>query len=124
MSTREREVIASFLLDNNLEDEEITKKYLEDAQIDGEKFRLKMLEKLKLRIRNSMFEEGENFRDKYLEALKSDDPIFRIIEDELQYAFRKLEKAPDVTPSDIVKDKKKLDILKKIYEQTKNQKKI
>lgn len=124
MSTREREVIASFLLDNNLEDEEITKKYLEDAQIDGEKFRLKMLEKLKLRIRNSMFEEGENFRDKYLEALKSDDPSFRIIEDELQYAFRKLEKAPDVTPSDIEKDKKKLDILKKIYEQNKNQKKI
>lgn len=124
MKTKEGKVISSILFDKKLEDEEVTKQYLNEAQIDAEKFRLQMLETIKVIIRNKLFEEGENFRDKFLEAVQKDDSGITIYEDELQYAFRKLKRTDDDQLNDIEKDKKKLDILKKLAAENKNHKKI
>jgi len=124
MKYKEGKVISSILFDTDLEDEEITKLYLEEAQIDAETFRLKMLEKIKGIIRIKLFEEGDNFRNKYLHAVENDDNEILINEAELQFAFRKLDKsAPDQIP-DIEKDKKKLEILKKLTDGNNNHKKI
>ncbi len=124
MKTKEGKVISSILFDKKLEDEEVTKQYLNEAQIDAEKFRLQMLDKIKSKIRDKMFEGGEKFRNKFLEAVKNDDSGITIYEDELQFAFRKLEKTDDDQLKDIEKDKKKLDILKKISIKENNKKNI
>jgi hypothetical protein len=120
MKTSEGLLFSYILHDTSLNTETDIEEYLNDAGIDGEKFIADMKEKIRLKLQEQLYAGGEEFQQEYFAALSSETPDYEIAENELQFAFRKLDKIDEQDLTDIEKDKKKLEILKKLDQLSKN----
>ena len=116
MDRKSFEVMLRLYLDPDFKDEEITKEYLNKSGIDAEAFKQKMLMILNKKLAELRYEKGEKLRDEYIKTLQDEKADAFLYEDNLQVAFRKLEKLDKEDISDIEKDKLKLEILKKLAE--------
>ena len=119
MDKKSFEVMLRLYLDPDFKDGEITKEYLNKSGIDAEAFKQKMLMILNKKLAELKYEKGEKLRDDYIKALQNEEADVTLYEDNLQFAFRKLEKLDKEDISDIEKDKLKLEILKKLAEKNK-----
>ena len=119
MDKKSFEVMLKLYLDPDFKDEEITKEYLNKSGIDAEAFKQKMLMILNKKLAELRYEKGEKLRDEYIKTLQDEKADAFLYEDNLQVAFRKLEKLDKEDISDIEKDKLKLEILKKLAEKNK-----
>lgn len=114
MKTREGELYSGILYNAELENEADIKEYLSDAGINGEKFIAEMKELIRLKLQELLYNQGVEFRNKYLHSLHEDNIFTGINETKLQYAFRNLDKLNEDDLKNIEEDKKKLKILKKL----------
>jgi hypothetical protein len=109
-------VMLKLYLDPDFTNGEITKEYLKSSGIDAEAFKEKMLNILDKKLAELRYEKGEKLREEYIKALQGEKADTILYEDDLQFAFRKLEKLDKEDISDIEKDKIKMEILKKLAE--------
>jgi len=120
MKTNEGLLFSYILHDTSLNTETDIEEYLNDAGIDGEKFIADMKEKIRLKLQEQLYAGGEEFRQQYFNDLNNEARDFEIAANKLQFAFRKLDKIDEQDLTDIEKDKKKLEILKKLNQRSKN----
>jgi len=120
MNQKSLEVMLKLYLDPDFKDGEITKEYLNKSGIDAEAFKQKMLMILNKKLAELAFEKGEKLRDDYIKALQNEEADTTPYEDNLQFAFRKLEKLDKKDISDIEKDKIKMEILKRLSKKNQN----
>lgn len=120
MDKKSLEVMLRLYLDPDFKDGEITKEYLNKSGIDAEAFKQKMLMILNKKLAELAYEKGEKLRDDYIKALQNESKETFLYEDNLQYAFRKLEKLDKEDISDIEKDKVKMEILKRLSKKNQN----
>ncbi len=120
MDKKSLEVMLRLYLDPDFKDGEITKEYLNKSGIDAEAFKQKMLMILNKKLAELAYEKGEKLRDDYIKALQNESKGTFLYEDNLQYAFRKLEKLDKEDISDIEKDKIKMEILKRLSKKNQN----
>jgi len=120
MNQKSLEVMLKLYLDPDFKDGEITKEYLNKSGIDAEAFKQKMLMILNKKLAELAFEKGEKLRDDYIKALQNEEADTTPYEDNLQFAFRKLEKLDKKDISDIEKDKIKMEILKRLRKKNQN----
>ena len=113
-------VMLKLYLDPDFKDREITKEYLNKSGIDAEAFKQKMLIILNKKLAELAYEKGEKLRDNYIKAIQNEEADTILYEDNLQFAFRKLEKLDKEDISDIEKDKIKMEILKRLSKKDQN----
>ena len=113
-------VILKLYLDPDFEDSDITREYLQNSGIDAEAFKQKMLMIFNKKLAELAYEKGEKLRDDYIKALQNEEADATLYEDNLQFAFRKLEKLDKEDISDIEKDKIKIEILKRLSKKNQN----
>jgi len=113
-------VMLKLYLDPDFEDSDITREYLQNSGIDAEAFKQIMLMILNKKLAELRYEKGEKLRDDYIKALQNEEADATLYEDNLQFAFRKLEKLDKEDISDIEKDKLKMEILKRLSKKNQN----
>jgi len=113
-------VMLKLYLDPDFEDSDITREYLQYSGIDTEAFKQKMLMIFNKKLAELAYEKGEKLRDDYIKALQNEEADATLYEDNLQFAFRKLEKLDKEDISDIEKDKLKMEILKRLRKKNQN----
>ena len=116
MKTSEGVLFSYILHDTSLNTETDLEEYLNDAGIDGEKFITEMKEKIRLKIQEQLYAQGDKFRADYLDAIEEESEESEIYTGDLQFAFRKLDKIDGESIEELEKDRKKLKILKKLSE--------
>jgi|GEM_PF-5753367 len=109
-------VMLKLYLDPDFEDSDITREYLQNSGIDTEAFKEKMIKMLNKNLTEIKYERGEKLKEEYLRTLQNEQSDELLQEDNLQYAFRKMEKLDYDDITDIEKDKLKLAVLKKLAE--------
>lgn len=109
-------VMLKLYLDPDFEDSDITREYLQNSGIDTEAFKEKMIKMLNKNLAEIKYERGEKLKEEYLRTLQNEQSDELLQEDNLQYAFRKMEKLDYDDITDIEKDKLKLAVLKKLAE--------
>ena len=119
MDKKSFEVMLRLYLDPDFKDGEITKEYLKSAGIDAEASKQKLLNMLDKKLAELRYEKGEKLREEYFKELQEEKADTILYEDNLQFAFRKLEKLEKEDISEIDKDRIKMEILKKLAKKNK-----
>jgi hypothetical protein len=119
MGKNDIDALLDFYLFSDLEDEEAVDEYLEQKSLDFNSFYEDLGAKLKKKKAELKIAEGKKFKEEYLKKIKQlliESKAAGRREEELNYAFRKLENLNIDELKNLANDEEKLEIIKKLLD--------